>query len=112
MTAIADLTDADFETEVLSSSQPVVVEFWAPWCGPCRQVGPVLHQIAEERRDQLRVVKINQDEQPLTSARYRVLGLPTVMVFAGGELVGGFTGARSKSAMDREIDRALDSRRD
>ena len=74
---ITDITDEQFETEVLGSDLPVLVEFWAPWCGPCHQVAPVVEQLAEERSEQLRVVKINQDENPLVSARYRVLGLPS-----------------------------------
>jgi thioredoxin 1 len=104
---IAEITDAQFDAEVLASDLPVLVEFWAPWCGPCHQVAPVLAQLAEERAGRLRVVKINQDENPLVSARYRVLGLPTMLVFDGGEPVAQLTGARPKSAIARELDRVL-----
>jgi thioredoxin 1 len=104
---IKDITDDEFETEVLGADQPVLVEWWAQWCGPCHQVGPVVEQLAEERAGQLRVVKINQDENPLVSARYRVLGLPTMILFDRGEPVAQIVGARPKSAIARELDRVL-----
>jgi thioredoxin 1 len=104
---ITDITDDEFDAEVLGSGLPVLVEFWAPWCGPCRQVAPVVEQLAEERADSLRVVKINQDENPLASARYRVLGLPTLLVFDRGEPVAQIIGARPKSAIARELDKVL-----
>ena len=107
MSSVTAITDDQFETEVLGADQPVLVEFWAPWCGPCHQVAPVIEQIAAERADSLRVVKINQDENPLVSARYRVLGLPTMIVFDRGEPVAQITGARPKSAIVRELDRVL-----
>lgn len=104
---ITDITADQFDAEVLGSDLPVLVEFWAPWCGPCRQVAPVVEQLAEERADRLRVVKINQDENPQVSARYRVLGLPTLLVFDRGEPVAQITGARPRSALARELDKAL-----
>jgi len=104
---IKDITDDEFETEVLGADQPVLVEWWAQWCGPCHQVGPVVEQLAEERAGQLRVVKINQDENPLVSARYRVLGLPTMILFDRGEPIAQIVGARPKSAIARELDRVL-----
>lgn len=104
---LQEITDADFEHEVLSSDQPVLVEFWAHWCGPCHQVAPVLASIADERAGALRVVKLNSDENPVTSARYRVMGLPTMIVFRDGEPVHELRGARPKTALDREIDHAL-----
>src|SRR5215208_1202046 len=107
MSAINEVTDAEFETEVLGSNLPVLVELWAPWCGPCHQLAPIVEQLAEERAGQLRVVKVNQDENPLFSARYRVLGLPTMLLFDGGEPVAQIVGARPKSAIARELDRAL-----
>ncbi|GAA4085830.1 thioredoxin [Nocardioides kongjuensis] len=104
---LQEITDADFETEVLASDQPVLVEFWAQWCGPCHQVAPALARIADERAGALRVVKLNSDENPVTSARYRVMGLPTMIVFRGGVPVHELRGARPKAALDREIDHAL-----
>ncbi|MGY2876809.1 thioredoxin 1 [Marmoricola sp. URHA0025 HA25] len=107
MSAVHEITDDQFEAEVLGSELPVLVEFWAQWCGPCHLVAPVVEKIAEERTDTLRVVKINSDENPLVSARYRVLGLPTMLLFDGGEPVLQLTGARPKSAIERELDKAL-----
>ena len=104
---VTEISDAEFESEVLASDVPVLVEFWAPWCGPCHQLAPVLAQLADERSGELRVVKINQDENPLVSAEYRVLALPTMLVFDGGEPIAQMVGARAKSAIVRELDRVL-----
>ncbi|WP_151083766.1 thioredoxin [Nocardioides cynanchi] len=107
MSSIHEITDQQFAAEVLEAETPVLVEFWAPWCGPCRQLGPVLEQIASERAGSLKVVKINQDENPLVSADYRVMGLPTMLVFEGGEAVASMLGARPKSRIVEELDRVL-----
>ena len=104
---VHETTDDLFESEVLGSDKPVLVEFWAPWCGPCRQLGPVLEQIAGERAGSLKVVKINQDENPLVSADYRVMGLPTMLVFERGEAVASMLGARPKTRILEELDRVL-----
>jgi thioredoxin 1 len=107
MSSVHDITDEQFAHEVLESETPVLVEFWAAWCGPCRQLGPVLEQLAEERAGSLRVVKINQDENPLVSADYRVMGLPTMLVFDRGEAVSSMLGARPKARIVEELDRVL-----
>jgi thioredoxin 1 len=101
---VRPITDAEFETEVLAADGPVLVEFWAPWCGPCHQLAPVVERIAEDRAGSLRVVKMNQDEEPLASARYRVLGLPTMILFENGEPVKQMVGARPRSAVEKFLD--------
>jgi thioredoxin 1 len=103
MGATRAVTDATFEDEVLKSEKPVVVDYWAEWCGPCRQVSPVLEEIASEHADKIDVVKLNVDENPVTSQKYRILNIPTPSVFKGGEVVKEIVGARPKSALLREL---------
>lgn len=107
MNAAKTVTDDTFEADVLAAPRPVIVEYWAPWCGPCRQVGPVLDAIAAERDGQVDVVKVNIDENPLTAQKYQVLMVPTLSLFSGGELVKQVVGARSKSSLLREFDEYL-----
>ncbi|HET9655193.1 MAG TPA: thioredoxin [Kineosporiaceae bacterium] len=101
MTAKA-VTDDTFDAEVLKSDKPVVVDFWAPWCGPCRQVSPILDEIAAQH-DEISVVKINSDENPKVTARYGVTALPTLVVYSGGEMVKAIIGAKPKPALLREL---------
>jgi len=101
------VTEATFDARVLGHDKPVLVEFWATWCGPCRMVGPVLEQIAAERAGEMDVVKINYDEEPAIGQRYNVMGLPTMLLFAGGEPVASIVGVRPKSALLKELDAAL-----
>jgi thioredoxin 1 len=96
-------TDESFEADVLRNSKPVIVEYWAQWCPPCRMVAPVLEEIAEEHAGKVDVVKLNTDENPATMQKYGVLAVPTMHAFSGGQLVRQVTGARSKSALLREF---------
>jgi thioredoxin 1 len=101
------VTDASFATDVLQSDTPVLVDFWAEWCAPCRKVAPVLEEIASEMGDKVRIVKLNIDENPETARAYRVMSVPTLTVFKGGEPVLSVAGAKPKGDLVRLIEAAL-----
>ena len=103
MGELKTVTEATFDADVISSSRPVVVEYWAQWCGPCRQVGPVLQALAAEYGEHLDVVKVNVDENPGISQRYGILHVPTISLFSGGQVVRQIVGVRSKAALEREF---------
>ncbi|MEO3811397.1 thioredoxin [Sphaerisporangium sp. B11E5] len=104
MSEIKAVTDATFDAEVLKSDKPVLVDFWAEWCGPCRQVAPVLAEIAKEQGDKLTIVKINVDENPRVPRDYGVLQIPTLNVYKGGEVVKQIIGAKPKAMLLRELE--------
>jgi thioredoxin 1 len=104
---IVHVTDDSFESEVLQSAQPVLIDYWAEWCGPCKMIAPVLDDIANEYDGRLKVVKLNIDENPNTPPRYGIRGIPTLMLFKGGEVEATKVGAVSKSQLVAFIDSNL-----
>ncbi|ASW57300.1 thioredoxin [Plantactinospora sp. KBS50] len=101
------VTDADFASTVLQSDKPVLVDFWAEWCAPCRKVAPLLEEIAGEMADKVTIVKLNIDENPQTAMAYRVMSVPTLTVFKGGQPVQSVAGAKPKGDLVRLIEAAL-----
>ena len=102
-TATIAVTDDSFAEDVLANERPVLVDFWATWCGPCRMVAPVLEEIANEKADQLTIAKIDIDANPDTAGKFRVFSIPTLILFKGGEPVKRIVGAKSKAALLREL---------
>jgi thioredoxin 1 len=104
---VFEVTDATFERDVLQAGTPVVLDFWAPWCGPCRAVEPILQQLEAETKGKIEFAKLNIDENPLTAARYDVLSIPTAILFDGGEAKTTLIGARPRSHYERALAEVL-----
>jgi thioredoxin 1 len=105
--ATKTVTDATFDSEVLGSDKPVLVDFWAEWCGPCKMVAPVLEEIAAENSDRITVAKVNIDENPEIARRYQIMSIPTMSVFRQGEVVKSIVGAKPKAALLRDLEGIL-----
>ena len=105
--AVGKVSDATFDAEVLKSASPVVVDFWAEWCGPCRAVAPVLEEVAGELKGKLKIVKLNVDENPETAAKYQIQSIPTLMIFKNGELASRQIGAAPKAKIVQWINGAV-----
>lgn len=106
MAEISEVTDATFESEVLKSETPVLVDFWAEWCAPCRAISPIVKEIAADNGDKLKVVKINIDESPQTPGTYGVRSIPTILMFKDGQVVSQLVGARPKGDFQEMVDNA------
>jgi thioredoxin 1 len=104
---VSEVTDDNFQAEVLEAETPVLVDFWAPWCGPCRMVGPVVEEIAKERADALKVVKLNVDENQQTAITYEVMSIPTLILFSNGEVAKKVIGAYPKRKLEAELEPSL-----
>jgi thioredoxin 1 len=104
---VGKVSDATFEAEVLKASEPVVVDFWAEWCGPCRMIAPALEEIAGTMGDKVKVVKVNVDENPATASKYGIMSIPTLMIFKNGQLASRQVGAAPKQKLEQWISAAM-----
>lgn len=107
MSAAASVTDSTFKQEVLESDVPVLVDFWAPWCGPCRMVAPIVDEIASQYDGQVKVVKVNTDENPSVASQYGIRSIPTLMIFKGGQRVDMVVGAVPKTTLSNTLEKYL-----
>lgn len=106
MANVKEISDQDFEAEVLKAAGPVLVDFWAPWCGPCRMIAPLVEELATENAGDIKMMKINIDDSPNTAATYGVSSIPTLMIFKGGEVADRFVGVQPKKRLQDAIDQA------
>ena len=106
MADVNELTEGNFEAEVLQAAEPVLVDFWAPWCGPCRMIAPLIEELAQSNAPAVRFAKINIDDMPTVAANYGVSSIPTLMIFKGGEVVDRFVGVQPKDRLQEALDEA------
>lgn len=107
MTDLFELSDQEFDELVLQAEKPVLVDFWAPWCGPCRRLSPILEEVAEALAENVQVMKLNTDENPKSPGRFGVMSIPTLILFSGGNEVGRFVGVMPKAQLQRRLEEAL-----
>lgn len=107
MAEIAEVTDDNFQAQVVEADKPTLVDFWAPWCGPCRMVAPVLEEIADERGEALQIVKLNVEENPETAAKFQVMSIPTLILFKDGQVAHKVVGALPKRRLEAELEPVL-----
>ena len=107
MAAVGKVSDSSFETDVLKAAEPVVVDFWAEWCGPCKMIGPALEEIAGVMGNKVKIVKLNVDENPNTAAKYGIMSIPTLMMFKNGEIASRQVGAAPKAKLQQWISTAV-----
>jgi thioredoxin 1 len=105
--AVKEINESQFEQEVTKSEIPVLVDFWAPWCGPCKMLGPVLEEVAAANDSRLKIVKVNVDENPDLAQKFEVMGIPSMFLFKNGDVIDSFTGAMSKQALTEKIDKYI-----
>jgi len=104
---VMQITDSEFETKILKADLPSLVDFWAPWCGPCKVIGPVIEELAEEYTGKIQVTKMNVDENPATPGKYTIRAIPTLILFKNGQIVDQITGAVGKTQLKNMIEKAL-----
>lgn len=107
MGSVAEVTDATFAETVLKSSKPVMVDYWADWCSPCRQIAPIIEELSNTYGDRMTFVKMDTNANPVTPANYGVLGLPTLQIFVNGEVVNSMTGGKTKSALIKAVEEQI-----
>jgi thioredoxin 1 len=108
MADVPEVTESNFQTEVLQSAEPILVDFWAPWCGPCRQIAPLVQQLGMDYAGKVKVAKVNVDECPNVAAGYGVNSIPTLMIFKNGDVVERFVGIQPRSRLQAALDAAIE----
>ncbi len=105
--AVKEISESQFDQEVIQETLPVLVDFWAPWCGPCKMLSPVLEELASDKSGALKIVKVNVDENPDLAQKFEVMGIPSLFLFKGGAVVDSFTGAMNKLALTEKVEKHI-----